>query len=90
MLELGLAILYTAFSIWACLQAYWIVVPFLSLFAIGFFYTSILSLKETLALKVKMRADLPPKALTALPEDPMPKLIEGPQSNAVQGLAISQ
>ncbi len=90
MLELGLAILYTAFSIWACLQAYWIVVPFLSLFAIGFFYTSILSLKETLALKVKMRADLPPKALTALPEYPMPELIEGPQSNAVQGLAISQ
>ena len=90
MLELGLALLYTVFSIWACLQAYWIVVPFLTLFAVGFFYTSILSLKEGLGLKVKMRANLSSKAVAALPEDPMPVLIEGPSSNPVQGLVISQ
>ena len=90
MLELGLAVLYTVFSIWACLQSYWIVVPFLTLFAIGFFYTSIMSLKETVNLKVKMQSNLPAKAPTALPEDSMPKLIEGPQPKSVQGLAISQ
>ena len=90
MLELGLAILYTVFSIWACLQSYWIVVPFLSLFAIGFFYTSILSFKETVTLKIKTRSNTTNKPLVALPEDPLPKAIETPKTNSVQGLAISQ
>ena len=47
LLELTLACLYTGFLIWAVSQAYWVVTPFLFLFAIGFFYTSITSLKET-------------------------------------------
>jgi cellulose synthase/poly-beta-1,6-N-acetylglucosamine synthase-like glycosyltransferase len=58
-LELALAILYTLFLIWACLQAYWIVVPFLSLFAIGFFYTSVLSIKEAWSL-TRAGTPLPP------------------------------
>ena len=45
--ELSLALLYSAFLIWALAKSYWIVVPFLILFALGFFYTSLLSLKET-------------------------------------------
>ena len=46
-LELTLGIIYTLFLIWAVTQSYWIVIPFLTLFAVGFFYISILSLKET-------------------------------------------
>ena len=89
MLELGLAILYTAFSIWACLQSYWIVVPFLSLFAIGFFYTSILSLKETLALKIKTRPNSPSKTLAPTTEDPTLKVTEGSTDCSIQGLITS-
>lgn len=47
LLELTLACLYTGFLIWAAFQAYWVVTPFLFLFAAGFFYTSIASLTET-------------------------------------------
>ena len=49
LLELSLAILYSGFLLWAFSQSYWIVIPFLLLFAIGFFYTSLLSLKESFA-----------------------------------------
>ena len=44
LLELMLAILYSAFLVWAIYKSYWIVTPFLSLFAIGFYYTSLSSL----------------------------------------------
>jgi len=47
-LELSLALLYSMFLIWALSQSYWIVTPFLILFASGFFYTSLSSLKENL------------------------------------------
>ena len=46
LLELALALLYSAFLVWATIQSYWVVVPFLFLFAIGFYYISISSLKE--------------------------------------------
>ncbi len=46
-LELTLAFIYSAFLAWAIYKAYWIVIPFLALFAIGFFYTSVSSLKES-------------------------------------------
>ena len=49
--ELALAFLYTGFLAWAIYKNYWIVTPFLSLFAIGFFYISIASLKESFSEK---------------------------------------
>jgi len=62
--EFFLGVLYAGFLIWALFQSYWIVTPFLALFAIGFFYTSILSLKETRAqskgaVKSPLKADKP-------------------------------
>lgn len=55
-LELVLALLYTIFLVWAALRSYWIVIPFLALFAIGFFYTSLSSLKESLDTRLSIRA----------------------------------
>lgn len=46
-LEVALGTLYTAFLIWAVAKTYWVVVPFLTLFALGFFYTGISSLRES-------------------------------------------
>jgi len=46
-LELVLGSVYLGFLLWAIAQAYWIVVPFLSLFAIGFFYTGLMSLRQS-------------------------------------------
>jgi len=43
-LELCLGLLYSAFLVWALQKSYWVVTPFLSLFAFGFFYTSLSSL----------------------------------------------
>jgi len=37
--EIGLAVFYGLNMIWAVLQGYWIVVPFLTLFSIGFLFT---------------------------------------------------
>ena len=54
MLELGLAGLYSGFLIWALYQSYWVVTPFLSLFAIGFFYTSLSSLWVSKADKIRV------------------------------------
>ncbi len=45
-LEIALGILYFSFLIWALMKAYWVVVPFLLLFTIGFFYIGLLSLRE--------------------------------------------
>jgi len=45
-LELALGTLYFSFLLWAVSKSYWIVVPFLLLFTIGFFYTGTLSLLE--------------------------------------------
>lgn len=56
-LEIALGTLYAAFLVWAVLKAYWIVVPFLTLFAIGFYYTGLLSLKETHGLKRELLQD---------------------------------
>ena len=47
-LELALAMLYSGFLVWAVYKSYWIVVPFLALFALGFFYTSVSSIRESL------------------------------------------
>jgi len=44
--EFALALLYSAFLIWALSKNYWIVTPFLLLFALGFFYTSVSSLRD--------------------------------------------
>ena len=63
-LELSLALLYTAFLLWAMSQSYWLVIPFLTLFAIGFFYISILSLKESAA---QMKAQAPKKQTPKTP-----------------------
>lgn len=52
-LEIALGALYFSFLIWALLKAYWVVVPFLLLFTIGFFYIGLLSLRERLQNKVK-------------------------------------
>ncbi|MEP6343522.1 MAG: cellulose synthase family protein [Maricaulaceae bacterium] len=62
LLELFLAIIYTAFLIWAISQSYWIVIPFMALFAIGFFYISLLSLKEKSANKKLSYATALPQA----------------------------
>jgi len=60
-LELSLGILYSGFLVWAVYQSYWIVIPFLALFAIGFFYTSLLSLKESFEQKKSLtKPKLPP------------------------------
>ena len=61
--ELFLGLLYTAFLAWAFYKAYWIVTPFLALFAIGFFYTSVLSIKD-IREQAKRGAD--EKAITNL------------------------
>ena len=50
-LELSLALIYSGYLVWAIYKSYWIVIPFLALFAIGFFYTSLSSLKENLSQK---------------------------------------
>lgn len=50
-LELALALIYSAFLGWAIYKSYWIVIPFLALFASGFFYTSLSSLKESFPKK---------------------------------------
>jgi hypothetical protein len=42
-LEIALGSLYFVFLVWALLKAYWVVVPFLALFTIGFFYIGLLS-----------------------------------------------
>lgn len=42
--EILLAIFYVVNLIWAISKNYWVVVPFLTIFAAGFFYTGILSL----------------------------------------------
>jgi len=52
--ELFLAVLYSLFLVWAIYQSYWIVVPFLVLFALGFFYISIFSLKESFEQKKRL------------------------------------
>jgi len=57
--ELCLGLLYAGFLAWALYKTYWIVTPFLALFAIGFFYTSILSLKES-RIQAKGRASAKP------------------------------
>jgi len=57
--ELCLGLLYAGFLAWALYKTYWIVTPFLALFAIGFFYTSILSLKEN-RIQAKGRAAAKP------------------------------
>jgi len=45
-LEISLGSLYLGFLVWAIAQAYWLVVPFLSIFAIGFFYIGFATLLE--------------------------------------------
>ena len=60
--ELFLGLLYAGFLAWALYQSYWIVTPFLALFAIGFFYTSLLSVKETRAqsrAKIETNPNIP-------------------------------
>jgi len=42
-LELLLAVFYSAYLVWAALQGYWAFIPFLALFAGGYFYAGTLS-----------------------------------------------
>jgi hypothetical protein len=46
--------LYIGFMVWAISRAYWIVVPFLALFAIGFLFTGLSSQLESRRRKVKI------------------------------------
>ena len=60
--ELFLDLLYAGFLAWALYQSYGIVTPFLAHFAIGFFYTSLLSVKETRAqsrAKIETNPNIP-------------------------------
>lgn len=59
-LELSLALLYTAFTLWAISRSYWIVVPFLALFASGFFYTGVSSLWERRKSRAQTRSAAAP------------------------------
>lgn len=54
-LEIALGTLYTVFLIWALTKTYWVVVPFLTLFALGFFYTGLTSLRESFNLNKDMQ-----------------------------------
>jgi len=84
--------LYSAFLGWALYQSYWIVTPFLALFAIGFFYTSLLSLKETRAqLKVQTKLETVPMAATKSSDRQTAILTEAPNSpKAVDTLLIAE
>ncbi len=64
LLELSLAFLYSGFLVWAISRSYWVVIPFLLLFAAGFFYTSLSSLKEVLDDRKTSKRD----RSTAIPE----------------------
>lgn len=75
-LELALGTLYLGFLAWALTQSYWLVVPFLTLFAIGFFYTGLMSLSETferrkalkkLRLQPRPAPNMPKPALATAP-----------------------
>ena len=57
-LEIALGMLYLGFLIWALQKAYWVVVPFLLIFAIGFFYIGLSTLKERWARKIQTKAAL--------------------------------
>jgi len=67
-LELGLSALYTGFLIWAITQAYWIVVPFLALFAAGFLYTGLSSQLEIRRRNIARKMSVtPPLTATTSP-----------------------
>jgi len=63
-LELVMAVLYSVFLGWAIYHAYWIVTPFLILFALGFFFTSLSSLKESFELRRVFKRSLISAAAT--------------------------
>lgn len=52
-LELSLGVLYASFLAWAIIQSYWVVTPFLALFALGFLYTGLLSVSEQIERRKK-------------------------------------
>ena len=76
LLELSLAVLYSVFLIWALSQSYWIVTPFLSLFAFGFFYTSLSSLRLSFG-----RIRTSPIRVSRPFQKPLMKDIVGPAEN---------
>ncbi len=55
-LEIGLGTLYLGFLFWAVSKEYWLVVPFLTLFAIGFFYIGFSTALETWQLKTAQKS----------------------------------
>ena len=55
-LELAMAGLYSIFLVWAVYQTYWIVTPFLILFALGFYYTSLTSLSESVHMRFNRKS----------------------------------
>lgn len=70
-LELILGSIYVAFLTWAVIKTYWIVVPFLMLFAIGFYYTGISSILQTRRRsKLINQATNPKVAMPALVTEP--------------------
>ena len=65
--ELVLGSVYFGFLLWAVAQAYWIVVPFLSLFALGFFFTGVSSFKQSRAQAIQKRPVVPSGIETTAP-----------------------
>ena len=55
-LELAMAVLYSIFLVWAVYKTYWIVTPFLILFALGFYYTSLTSLSESVHMRFNRKS----------------------------------
>ena len=65
-IEIALGLLYSAYLIWALTKSYWVVVPFLLLFALGFFYTGLTSLSESFKLQKRdPKGQFEPPVLTA-------------------------
>jgi len=71
--ELGLGSIYFGFLLWALAQAYWIVVPFLTIFAFGFYYTGLSSFRQSRKQTKKIE-----QPLTSSQEAPSQALTESP------------
>ena len=75
-LEIALGLLYFSFLVWALLKAYWVVVPFLLLFTIGFFYIGLLSLRERVNNQRQARSLSRSNAKVLKANTPSPSLTE--------------
>ena len=87
LLELALALLYSAFLVWSIGQSYWVVMPFLFLFAIGFFYISTSSLKEVFDDRRTSKQSSPAVIDESLKTEPNPTT---PQSHTPSSLITAE